>query len=118
MLFQKPTFPLALGALFLILLISLGVAAGFAAGAKTWNYMPSSETGAQAFRTEHTKWDGRGVAVAILDTGVDAFAPGLLETSTGQVKLIDVRDFSTEGDWETFLANRDTDQSATGIMTQ
>ena len=44
------------------------------------------------------------MVVAILDTGVDAFAPGLLQTSTGQTKLIEVRDFSTEGDWETALA--------------
>ncbi len=80
---------------------------GSAADQKTWNYMPSSETGTQAFRAEHPTWDGRGVAVAIFDTGVDAFAPGLLETSTGQTKLIDVRDFSTEGDWETAVAERD-----------
>ncbi len=73
---------------------------------KTWNYMPSSETGTQSFIAANPTYDGRGVAVAILDTGVDAFAPGLLQTSTGQTKLIDVRDFSTEGDWETFLAER------------
>ncbi len=80
--------------------------AGSATEPKTWNYMPSSETGTQSFITANPTYDGRGVAVAILDTGVDAFAPGLLQTSTGQTKLIDVRDFSTEGDWETFLAER------------
>jgi len=74
---------------------------------KTWNYMPSSETGTQSFIATNPTFDGRGVAVAILDTGIDAFAPGLLQTSTGQTKLIDVRDFSTEGDWETFLATLD-----------
>ncbi|MDX2473243.1 MAG: S8 family serine peptidase [Candidatus Krumholzibacteria bacterium] len=74
---------------------------------KLWNFMPSRETGAQAFRAAHPQWDGRGVVVAILDTGVDAFAPGLLETTTGQTKLIDVRDFSTEGNWETALAELD-----------
>lgn len=89
----------------LLLMVSLG--AGPVIGAKTWNYLPSSETGAQDFRTDNPQWDGRGVAVAILDTGVDAFAPGLQETTTGRVKLIDVRDFSTEGDWDTAVAELD-----------
>ena len=89
----------------LILILTTGLA--LAADQKTWNYMPSAETGTQIFRAEHPTWDGRGVAVAIFDTGVDAFAPGLLETSTGQTKLIDVRDFSTEGDFETAVAERD-----------
>ncbi len=111
MLVQKPARPLALSALLLIILFSLGGITGLASGAKTWHYMPSVETGAQAFRTVNPSWDGRGVAVAILDTGVDAFAPGLLETSTGQVKLIDVRDFSTEGDWDT--AEAELDESGT-----
>ena len=93
-------------ALIFLVLVSL-VASVALAAPKTWNYMPSSETGTQAFTAANPTWDGRGVVVAILDTGVDAFAPGLLKTSTGQVKLIDVRDFSTEGDWETFVAVRD-----------
>lgn len=83
-------------------------------GGKFWNFMPSRETGAQAFRAAHPQWDGRGVVIAILDTGVDAEAPGLLETTTGQTKLIEVRDFSTEGDWRTVVAERpddDTDQA-------
>ena len=93
--------------LMAVLIISGGTLAGTDADPKTWNYMPSSETGTQAFITTNPTYDGRGVAVAILDTGIDAFAPGLLQTSTGQTKLIDVRDFSTEGDWETFIAVRD-----------
>jgi tripeptidyl-peptidase-2 len=92
--------------LFIALLaaLCLGTATTQAENPKTWNYMPSSETGTQDFIKAHPTWDGRGVAVAILDTGVDAFAPGLLETSTGLTKLIDVRDFSTEGDWSTAAA--------------
>jgi subtilisin family serine protease len=74
---------------------------------KTWNFLPAVQIGAPAFIAENPTYDGRGVAVAILDTGVDVFMPGMLETTTGQVKVIDVRDFSTEGDWETAVAERD-----------
>jgi subtilisin family serine protease len=74
---------------------------------KYWNFMPSREIGAQSFREANPLRDGRGVVIAILDTGVDAFAPGLLTTSTGQTKLIEVRDFSTEGDWKTAVAELD-----------
>ena len=94
--------------LFLVaaITLSLATATSQAEAPKTWNYMPSSETGTADFIAAHPTWDGRGVAVAILDTGVDAFAPGLLTTSTGLTKLIDVRDFSTEGNWETTEAER------------
>ena len=90
-----------------LLVFALAATALAADDTKTWNYLPSNEIGADAFRAAHPAWDGRGVVVAILDTGVDAFAPGMLATSTGQTKLIDVRDFSTEGNWETALAERD-----------
>ena len=90
-----------------------GPVAGAAEAGKMWNFMPSRETGAQAFRAAHPTWDGRGVIIAVLDTGVDAFAPGLLQTSTGQTKLIDVRDFSTEGDWKTAVA--EVDESGTDL---
>jgi len=65
-----------------------------------WPYLPNDDIGARDFKAAHPTYDGRGVVIAILDTGVDAFAPGLINTSTGEVKMIDVRDFSTEGDWE------------------
>ncbi len=93
-------------AVFTLLALLAVIPAG-AETEKSWNYMPVNEIGADAFRAAHPEWDGRGVVVAILDTGVDAFAPGMLKTSTGLTKLIDVRDFSTEGDWETALAERD-----------
>jgi len=94
------------------LIITFIIALIFASGAeaesaKTFNFLPAVDIGAPAFIADHPTWDGRGVAVAILDTGVDLFAPGLLQTTTGLTKVIDVRDFSTEGDWETFVAELD-----------
>ena len=53
---------------------------------------------AARFTTQHPTWDGRGVVVAVLDTGVDPLVPGLQRTSTGSVKVIEARDFSGQGD--------------------
>jgi subtilisin family serine protease len=60
-------------------------------------WMPVASTGADRFLREHPTYDGRGVLIAILDTGVDPAVPGLVTTSTGQPKVVDVRDFSDEG---------------------
>jgi subtilisin family serine protease len=60
-------------------------------------WMPVASTGADRFVREHPTYDGRGVLIAILDTGVDPAVPGLVTTSTGEPKMADVRDFSDEG---------------------
>src|SRR5918995_5794060 len=60
-------------------------------------WMPLASTGADRFVREHPAYDGRGVLIAILDTGVDPGVPGLGTTSTGDPKLVDLRDFSGEG---------------------
>ena len=59
--------------------------------------MPVASTGADEFVGEHPTYDGRGVLIAILDTGVDPGVPGLSTCSTGEPKILDVRDFSGEG---------------------
>ena len=52
-------------------------------------YMPIGDTGASQFRAANPTYDGRGVTVGILDTGVSLDHPSLLTTSTGQAKVVD-----------------------------
>jgi subtilisin family serine protease len=60
-------------------------------------WMPLASTGVEAFLRQHPEYDGRGVLIAILDTGIDAGIPGLLQTTTDATKILDLRDFSEEG---------------------
>jgi subtilisin family serine protease len=66
-----------------------------AAYARGW--MPLDATRVPAFRTTHPTYDGRGVIIGILDSGIDPGVQGLESTSTGAPKLLDLRDFSGEG---------------------
>ncbi|MEU9204662.1 S8 family serine peptidase [Streptomyces sp. NPDC048332] len=52
-------------------------------------YLPTADTGAVDFVKDHPSWDGRGVTVGILDTGVDASHPALRTTTTGTPKIAD-----------------------------
>src|SRR5439155_24438782 len=59
--------------------------------------MPLNSGGVDEFRGKHPTYDGRGVLIGILDSGVDPGVDGLITTSTGAPKLLDLRDFSGEG---------------------
>ena len=59
--------------------------------------MPLKSTGVDLFRAAHPTYDGRGVLIAILDSGIDPGVAGLIATSTGAPKIIELRDFSGEG---------------------
>lgn len=60
--------------------------------------MPVASTGVDVWRRAHPTFDGRGVLIAILDSGVDPSIAGLAVTSTGERKILDLREFSGEGD--------------------
>ncbi len=52
-------------------------------------YMPIRDIGASQFMAANPTWDGRGVTIGILDTGISLDHPSLLTTSTGERKIID-----------------------------
>ena len=77
--------------LFILLLSAMAYAEQF-----NWPFLDTKATGAYDFIKAHPKYDGRGVLIFIVDCGVDPAVPGLLETSTGKTKVIDIKDFSNQ----------------------
>ncbi|MGB5287263.1 MAG: hypothetical protein WBN42_02155, partial [Ignavibacteriaceae bacterium] len=72
-------------------------------------FLSIANTGVEEFYSTYPEYDGRETIIIILDTGVDIGVDGLTETSTGEVKFIDVQDFTHQGDVQLFEADTDED---------
>ena len=79
----------------------------------TQTFLSISNTGVQEFYNLYPEYDGRGTIIIILDTGVDIGIEGLTKTSTGEVKFIDVQDFTHQGDVQLLEADVDKDGAKT-----
>ena len=77
--------------------------------------MPKEEIGASRFLRDHPQFDGRGVVVAVFDTGVDPGAPGLQVCPDGRPKMLDVIDCTGGGDVDTSHSATPTDGKLTGL---
>ncbi len=73
---------------------------GVAQEQATWTQLSLGTCGVDEFLKAHPECDGRGVIIAVMDTGVDPSIPGLDKLADGSVKCIDVQDFTGDGDVE------------------
>lgn len=76
-------------------------------------FLSLKNTGVEEFTKTHPEYDGRGTIIIVLDTGVDMGIDGLTRTSTGNVKVIDVQDFTGEGDMNFYPAEKKSEEGIT-----
>jgi len=70
----------------------------------TQSFLSLRSTSVEEFLNQHPQYDGRGTIIFVLDTGVDMGIEGLAKTSEGKTKVIDVRDFTGEGNLHMYKA--------------
>uniref|UniRef100_A0AC35GMB3 Peptidase S8/S53 domain-containing protein n=1 Tax=Panagrolaimus sp. PS1159 TaxID=55785 RepID=A0AC35GMB3_9BILA len=64
-------------------------------------YIPKNATQQDLFLSKYPEFDGRGIKIAIIDSGSDVSLEGLQKTSEGFPKIIDCFDFTESGNVET-----------------
>jgi tripeptidyl-peptidase-2 len=77
--------------------------------------LPKEEIGAVRFLEKNPRCDGRGVVVAIFDSGVDPGAAGLARTSDDKPKIIDLIDGTGSGDVDTSATREAKDGKLQGL---
>ena len=92
-----------------IILFSLLLSSFLFAQDSVQSFISLKNTGVQEFLEKYPEYDGRGTIVMILDTGIDIGVDGLTKTSTGEDKVLDVQDFTGQGDVHYFEAEIDED---------
>lgn len=90
-----------------ILLIVMLLSISLIAQDSLQTFLSLERTGVAQFIKDNPEFDGRGTIVIILDTGVDMGIDGLLKTTTGETKVIDVQDFTKQGDIKFYEADTD-----------
>ncbi|KAK5646152.1 hypothetical protein RI129_004616 [Pyrocoelia pectoralis] len=80
-----------------------------------WGLLPKKETGVITLLNKYPNYDGKGVVIAIFDSGVDPGAPGLQKTSDGKVKVIERFDCSGCGDVTTTTIVQPKEGYLTGV---
>lgn len=82
----------------------------FAGNKSEFPFISLNTTGADNFVKKHPKYNGDGVVIFILDSGVDMGVLGIDKLPDGSAKVIDVQDFSGQGDVFYQPAERETDE--------
>ncbi|HHJ52515.1 MAG TPA: hypothetical protein ENJ89_04920, partial [Caldithrix abyssi] len=100
----------------LVYLFVLGTTFGLLA--QSFNFLDIEKTGAAEFIRKHPSYNGKGVVILVLDTGVDMGTPGLTSLPDGSPKVIDAQDFSGEGDVALEKATTGTDQEGRYLQNE
>ncbi len=82
---------------------------------ETAGFLPKDDLGVAAFQRENPEADGRGVVVAVLDTGVDLLHPALARRPDGSVKIVDYHDATDAGQVRTTHRTTVVDHGAIGL---
>jgi subtilisin family serine protease len=64
-------------------------------------FIPKDATQQDLFLSKYPEFDGRGIKIAIIDSGIDLSLEGLQKASEGLPKIIDCFDFTESGNVET-----------------